>query len=67
MVEETSLEGKKHVYSGIRATGRLHLGNYLGAIKQFVEKNIQDNNLQVCKFTIHLIIYVIIYILVYLL
>ena len=24
---------KKKVYSGIRATGRLHLGNYLGAIK----------------------------------
>jgi tryptophanyl-tRNA synthetase len=26
-------EGKSRVYSGIRATGRLHLGNYLGAIK----------------------------------
>ena len=24
---------KKQVYSGIRATGRLHLGNYLGAVK----------------------------------
>ncbi|MBI2031674.1 MAG: tryptophan--tRNA ligase [Candidatus Levybacteria bacterium] len=24
---------KKRVYSGIRATGRLHLGNYLGALK----------------------------------
>src|SRR6266496_4071738 len=24
---------KKRVYSGIRATGRLHIGNYLGAIK----------------------------------
>lgn len=24
---------KKRVYSGVRATGRLHLGNYLGAIK----------------------------------
>src|SRR5579862_6870550 len=24
---------KKRVYSGIRATGRLHLGNYLGAMK----------------------------------
>lgn len=24
---------KKRVYSGIRATGRLHLGNYLGAVK----------------------------------
>ncbi len=29
----TESEGKKRVYSGIRATGRLHLGNYLGAVK----------------------------------
>jgi len=28
-----AMNGKKRVYSGIRATGRLHLGNYLGAIK----------------------------------
>lgn len=28
---------KKRVLSGIRATGRLHLGNYLGAIKGMVE------------------------------
>ncbi|MGI8419147.1 MAG: tryptophan--tRNA ligase [Candidatus Levyibacteriota bacterium] len=28
---------KKRVYSGIRATGRLHLGNYLGAVKGMFE------------------------------
>jgi len=28
---------KKRVLSGIRATGRLHLGNYLGAVKGMVE------------------------------
>jgi len=28
---------KKKVYSGIRATGRLHLGNYLGAVKGMLE------------------------------
>ena len=28
---------KKTVLSGIRATGRLHLGNYLGAVKGFLE------------------------------
>ena len=28
---------KKRVFSGIRATGRLHLGNYLGAVKGFLE------------------------------
>lgn len=28
---------KKRVFSGIRATGRLHLGNYLGAVKGMLE------------------------------
>lgn len=28
---------KKKVYSGIRATGRLHLGNYFGAVKGMLE------------------------------
>lgn len=32
---------KKRVFSGIRATGRLHLGNYLGAVKGMLE--LQDN------------------------
>ena len=32
---------KKRVLSGIRATGRLHLGNYLGAVKGMVA--LQDN------------------------
>ena len=28
---------KPRVFSGVQPTGDLHLGNYLGAIKQFVE------------------------------
>lgn len=32
---------KRRVLSGIRATGRLHLGNYLGAVKGMLE--LQDN------------------------
>ncbi len=32
---------KKRVFSGTRATGRLHLGNYLGAIKGYLE--LQNN------------------------
>ena len=28
---------KKRVFSGVQPTGNLHLGNYLGAIKKFVE------------------------------
>jgi len=31
------MEDKKRVYSGIRATGRLHLGNYFGAVKGMME------------------------------
>ena len=32
---------KKRVLSGVQPTGNLHLGNYLGAIRNWVE--IQDN------------------------
>ncbi len=32
---------KKRVFAGIRATGRLHLGNYLGAVKGMLQ--LQDN------------------------
>ena len=31
------MENKIKVVSGIRSTGRLHLGNYLGALRQFVD------------------------------
>ena len=31
------MENKKRVFSGTRATGRLHIGNYLGAVKGYVE------------------------------
>ncbi len=32
----TEEEMKKRVFSGVRPTGRLHLGNYLGAVKNYV-------------------------------
>ena len=35
--------GKK-IFSGVQPTGNLHLGNYLGAIKNFVELNNNDKN-----------------------
>ncbi len=35
--------GKK-IFSGVQPTGNLHLGNYLGAIKNFVELNNDDQN-----------------------
>src|SRR5580693_714390 len=36
------------IVSGIRATGRLHIGNYLGALKQFVD--IQNDTTKHCFF-----------------
>ncbi len=35
---------KKKIFSGVQPTGNLHLGNYLGAIKNFVELNNDNNN-----------------------
>ena len=35
--------GKK-IFSGVQPTGNLHLGNYLGAIKNFVELNNDEKN-----------------------
>ena len=35
---------KKKIFSGVQPTGNLHLGNYLGAIKNFVELNNDDKN-----------------------
>ncbi len=35
---------KKKIFSGVQPTGNLHLGNYLGAIKNFVELNRDSAN-----------------------
>ena len=35
---------KKKIFSGVQPTGNLHLGNYLGAIKNFVELNDDKQN-----------------------
>ena len=35
---------EKKIFSGVQPTGNLHLGNYLGAIKNFVELNNQKEN-----------------------
>ena len=41
---------KKKIFSGVQPTGNLHLGNYLGAIKNFVELN---NNIEnTCVFCV---------------
>ena len=35
---------RKKIFSGVQPTGNLHLGNYLGAIKNFVELNNDSEN-----------------------
>ena len=34
----------KKIFSGVQPSGNLHLGNYLGAIKNFVELNKEKEN-----------------------
>ncbi len=47
--------GKK-IFSGVQPTGNLHLGNYLGAIKNFVDlNNDRDNKCIFCVVDLHAI------------
>ena len=46
----------KKIFSGVQPTGNLHLGNYLGAIKNFVDLgNDQNNNCIYCVVDLHAI------------
>ncbi len=36
-MKSTVSQGKKRLLSGIKPTGRVHIGNYFGALKQFVD------------------------------
>ncbi len=47
---------KKKIFSGVQPTGNLHLGNYLGAIKNFVElNNNKENDCIFCVVDLHAI------------
>ena len=47
--------GKK-IFSGVQPTGNLHLGNYLGAIKNFVDlNNDKDKKCIFCVVDLHAI------------
>jgi len=47
---------KKKIFSGVQPTGNLHLGNYLGAIKNFVElQNEKNNECVYCVVDLHAI------------
>jgi tryptophanyl-tRNA synthetase len=56
MSEETKSVAPKRVLSGMRPTGRLHLGNYMGALKNWValqnEKNADGSPKYECYFFI---------------
>jgi len=46
----------KKIFSGVQPTGNLHLGNYLGAIKNFVELNSEkENDCVFCVVDLHAI------------
>ena len=46
----------KKIFSGVQPTGNLHLGNYLGAIKNFVNlQKKKDNNCIYCVVDLHAI------------
>jgi len=42
----------KRVFSGVQPTGNIHIGNYLGALKQFVELQ-QDHDCVYCIVDLH--------------
>ena len=42
----------KRVFSGVQPTGNIHIGNYLGALKQFVELQ-EDNDCLYCIVDLH--------------
>ena len=46
----------KKIFSGVQPTGNLHLGNYIGAIKNFVDlQDNKDNNCIFCVVDLHAI------------
>ncbi len=57
MSEAQAAEGATHprrVFSGVQPTGNLHLGNYLGAVKRFVElQNAGDAETLYCMVDLH--------------
>ncbi len=45
-------KGTKRVFSGVQPTGNIHIGNYLGALKQFVELQ-EENDCIYCIVDMH--------------
>ena len=45
--------GVKKIFSGVQPTGNLHLGNYIGAIKNFVDLQTENNECIFCVVDLH--------------
>ena len=45
--------GEKKIFSGVQPTGNLHLGNYIGAIKNFVDLQNESNDCIFCVVDLH--------------
>jgi len=54
IVSETAYKGPQRVFSGVQPTGSLHLGNYLGALKKFVDLQ-DDHDCLYCIVDLHAI------------
>ena len=52
--DENKYSGPKRVFSGIQPSGDMHLGNYLGAIKKFVDLQ-EENECLYCIVDLHAI------------
>jgi tryptophanyl-tRNA synthetase len=52
--DENQYQGPKRVFSGIQPSGDMHLGNYLGAIKKFVDLQ-EENECLYCIVDLHAI------------
>ena len=56
MINSRLKQSNKRIFSGIQPTGNLHLGNYLGAIKNFVDlQNQKETECVYCIVDLHAI------------
>tara|TARA_B100001741_G_scaffold202001_1_gene166709 strand:+ start:1481 stop:2539 length:1059 start_codon:yes stop_codon:yes gene_type:complete len=55
-ISNKNINMKKKIFSGVQPTGNLHLGNYIGAIKNFVKlQNDKENECVYCVVDLHAI------------
>ena len=55
MNDQPTYTGPERVFSGVQPTGNLHLGNYLGALKKFVDLQASGRDCVFCVVDLHAI------------